>query len=181
MKSWYLVVADKARARFMALEWPEDAEVEGGPKLGELSELVNPEAQLKDRELFTDDSGRNNTTGGHWGSGYDDHRDRQRDQHNENFARQVVGAIERQIKERQPPRVVLAAEPQMLGRLRRNLNTALFRDIELTELSEDLTGKSLQQIHKLLAQRQILPAHHPPREGFHYPPGAAPPGSGPRL
>jgi protein required for attachment to host cells len=177
MKSWYLVVADKGRARFLSLEWPDDPEVDGGPKLSELSELSNPEAQLKDRELYSDDSGRNNTTGGHWGSGYDDHRAGQRDQHNERFARQVAEVIERHIKERKPPRVVLAAGPQMLGRLRRTLSAGLFKDLELTELSDDFTGQTPAQIHKVLAQREIFPAPHPPREGFYYPPGQPPPRS----
>jgi protein required for attachment to host cells len=177
MKPWYVVVADKGRARFISLEWPEDPDVEGGPKLSELSELVNAEAKLKDTELFTGKTGRNNTTNGHWGAGFDDHRDRQRAQNNERFAKQIADVIEKRVRELRPPRVVLAAEPQMLGHLRGKLNAALFHDIELTELSQDLSGQSLSQIHKVLVQRQLAPPHHPPREGFHYPPGSAPPGS----
>lgn len=177
MKSWYLVVADKGRARFISLEWPEDPDVEGGPKLNEVADLANPEAQQKDTELFSGNTGRNSSSNGHGGSGYDDHRERQRDQHNERFAKQIAETIEGHVRDRKPPRMVLAAGPQMLGILRRALNPAKLRDLELTELSEDLSGQSLSQIHKVLAQRQILPAPHPPREGFVYPPGAAPPGA----
>lgn len=176
MKSWYLVVADKARARFLSFEWPDDPEVDGGPKLTELADLANPEAQLKDVELFSGKSGRTNNSNGQ-GAGYDDHRSRNRDHHNERFAKQVAETVEAHLYERKPPRMVLAAEPQMLGLLRRALNPAKLRDLELTELSEDLSGQSLSQIHKVLAQRQVLPAPHAPREGFVYPPGAAPPRS----
>lgn len=180
MKSWYLVVADRGRARFISLEWPEDPDVDGGPKLSELAELANPEAQQKDSEVFSNKPGRNNTVGGHWGSGYDDHRDRHREMNYERFAKQVVETIEGHLRERKPPRMVLAAESQMLGLLRRALNPAKLRDLELTELSEDFSGQSLAQIHKVLAQRQILPAPHAPREGFVYAPGSAPPRSAPR-
>jgi protein required for attachment to host cells len=180
MKSWYLVVADRGRARFLSLEWPDDPDVDGGPKLNEVAELTNPEAQLKDTELFSGNTGRNNTTGGHWGSGYDDHRDRHREMNNERFAKQCVETIEGHVRERKPPRMILAAESQMLGLLRRALNPAKLRDLEVTELSEDLTRQTPAQIHKVLAQRQILPAPHPPREGFVSAPGAAPPRSVPR-
>jgi protein required for attachment to host cells len=181
MKPWYLVVTDSGRARFLELEWPADPQVEGGPKLSEIGDLANPEAALKDRELFSGKSGRNSASAGRPGSGYDDHRDRHRDEYAERFARQIADSVEAYFNERHPERMILAADPQMLGRLRRTLKPTLFRQTELTELSENLGGQSLTQIHKLLVQQQLLPAHHAPSEGFYYPPGQPPPGSTSRF
>jgi protein required for attachment to host cells len=180
MKPWYLVVTDGGRARFLELEWPANPEVEGGPKLTEIGDMTHPEAALKDRDLFSGKSGRNSASAGRPGSGYDDHRDRHREEYAERFARQIADSVEAYLHERHPERMILAADPHMLGRMRRTLKPALFKQTELTELSENLGGQSLSQIHKVLVQQKILPPHHAPTEGFYYPPGQPPPGAASR-
>lgn len=180
MKSWYLIVADRGRARFFALEWPDDPELESGPRLAELGVLSNPEMQTKDTDLFTGDSGRGYNPVGGQAPGYDDHRDRHRQEYVERFARQIADTASKHVAQSKPPRLLVVAEPQMLGHLRKTLATKRMNDTEVVELAQDMSRHTPQQIHKVLARHDLVPAAKPPLSGLHYPPGQAPPGNSAR-
>src|SRR5688572_25381171 len=121
MLPWYLIVANGSLARFFSIEWPERPEVEGGPRLVEQGELLHAEAKLKDRELYTSREGRNSGPAGGTMSGYDDHREQNRAEHADRFARRIAETAREYVARCQPPIVLLAAKAQTLGRLREAL------------------------------------------------------------
>jgi protein required for attachment to host cells len=156
MLPWYLIVANGSRARFFSIEWSERPEVEGGPKLVEQGDLVHSEAKLKDRDLYTSREGRSSGPASGTMSGYDDHREQNRAEHADRFARRIAETARDYVARRQPPVVLLAAKAQSLGRLREALGDSLSRTAQVTELPEDLSRHDVTGIVKALVRRGIM-------------------------
>jgi hypothetical protein len=70
-----IIVTDHARARFITLETPVDASVEGGPRLVEHRDLVNPDADMPERALFSDRNGSAHASPTGAAHALDDHRE----------------------------------------------------------------------------------------------------------
>ena len=156
MLPWYLIVANGSQARFFSIEWSERPEVEGGPRLVEQGELEHAEAKLKDRDLYSSREGRNSGPAGGTMSGYDDHREQNRAEHADRFARRIAETAREYVARCQPPIVLLAAKAQALGRLREALGDSLSRNAQVTELPEDLSRHDAAGIVKVLVRRGLI-------------------------
>src|SRR3569623_141961 len=123
MSGYCVVTADGIRARFFCLERTPLPEVDGGPFLAEEPEaLINTEADMPGRELFSDTkTGRN--AGNGMAHSYDDHRTQHMEEIKRRFAKLVVDEALRLAERRKPKILVLAAEKQMLGYLRTAMHT----------------------------------------------------------
>lgn len=172
MKQTGILVAGGTRARFISVEVPADAEIDGGPHLVEHDEMVNPDGDVPARALFSDRSGR--AHGGNVSHGLDDHRDQHQAEIDRRFARRVVEAAEQFRAARGVQRLVIVAECQLLGRLRAELDPKRWRDVELVELAEDLSRQSLRHIHAALAQQGVVKAARAPASGVYRPRGQEP-------
>jgi protein required for attachment to host cells len=172
MKRTGILVAGGTRARFISVDVPADAELDGGPHLLEHDDLVNPDGDVPARVLFSDRSGR--AHGGAASHGLDDHRNQHQAEIERRFARRVIDAAEQFRKERGVQRLVIAAECQLLGTLRSELDPKRWRDVEVVELAEDLSHQSLRQIHAALAQQGLVKAPRTPATGVYRPRGQEP-------
>ena len=163
MSEYCVVVADGSRARFFSLDPVDFPEVEGGPRLTEQADLINPERDLPQRELFSAPKTiRSRPPLGGSGHGHDDHRAQHEDEFERRFARQVAAEVVRLAQANKSRYVVLAAQPRMLGFLRQEIDVVLKNGIVVRELGKDLSKLSAAQIHDHLAKDQLLPPRKRP-------------------
>lgn len=164
MRKYLVVAVDSSRARFFDLVPAEIPEMESGPNLLEIEDLVNPELEEKGRDLWSEDkSGRGMAPGNGGAHGYDDHRERHISELEQRFSREVAGQIAKQVQQRQSEMVVIAAEHRMLGHLREALKTSLPADIEVVDADINISKLSAIELHEHLAKKSLIPARVPPR------------------
>lgn len=168
-----IIVADGARARFITLEIPIEPSTDGGARLVEHDDLVNPEAEAPERGLFSDRMGRGHAarSGVH---AVDDHREQHQQEVERRFVRRLLERAERFIGEQGARRLVLVSESRLLGALRTELVDHRLRGVEVLELAENLTRRALGEIQAKLAARGALPAARAPDLGVFRPRGQAP-------
>lgn len=148
-------VVDRARARFFVLDAPPVHRPKDGPRLVELEALVDPEASLPGADMFADSRGGTNHAGSGASYEYDDHRERHRRELDLRFAGRVARAAADFVRIHGAQKLVLAAEPQMLGMLR----PALPKDVDVDELARDLSWHTPEHIRVALAQHGMLAAN----------------------
>ena len=162
MTQYCVVVVDGARARFFTLQPAELPELESSPRLVELEDLVNPEAEVPDRELWTEaKTGRNRAPNGGPAHGYDDHRERHEDELERRFANSVGEHCEALARREKADVIVLAAQKRMLGFLRQTVVPRL-KGMEVKEYTKDLSKLGPQEIHDHLAREALVPERKPP-------------------
>lgn len=172
-----IVVADRARARFVTIERPSDLEFEGGPTLVEHEDLVNPEATLMGRDLFANlKSGRGRAPGGGAAHGFDDHRGRHEQEMVRRFSRRISEAALAFVEEHGVTDLLVVAEPHVLGLLRNGFDALTARGIRLEEIAENLSWRSLPHIQDVLARRGLLQSRQAPATAYR--PRGQPPSSG---
>jgi protein required for attachment to host cells len=156
MRRTCVVVANRARARFFVVDSPDSDSPEHaghGPKLREVETLTDAEGALKGNDVFSESRSGSTRSASGARSNYDDHRQSHREEVGRRFAKRVVHAISALLRARATEKLVLAAEPHMLGLLRTAANGELSSTAELFELSEDLSRKTPAQIQSALALR----------------------------
>lgn len=158
------MTADGARARFFTLERPEQPELEGGPNLIEQLDLVNPEHVARPIERFA--NVRSGLTSSKFGPShaFDDHRERNLEQSEARFAKRVAARISEVLERRPTRRLVLCADPRMLGMLRAELSNALPAATEVRDLAKDFSGLTPPEVHRHLADAGVVPARERPPE-----------------
>jgi protein required for attachment to host cells len=163
MSEYCVVVADGSRARFFSLDPVDFPEVEGGPRLTEQADIINPERDLPQRELFSSAKTiRSRPALGGSTHGVDDHRAQHEDEFERRFARQVAAEAVRIAQANKSRYVVLAAQPRMLGFLRQEIDVVLKNGMVVRELGKDLSKLSATQVHDHLAKDQLLPPRKRP-------------------
>lgn len=166
-----VVLADRGRARLVTVEDPDNPMFEGGPRLVEREDLINPEGQTPGKDLFANlKSGRGRGPRRGPAHGLDDHRAGHYDEIERRFARTIADATRRFLDKHPAPRVVLVAEPRLLGMIRVQLPEL---GAKLTELAEDLSWHALPHVRGVLASRGLLPEQHTPTTAYR-PPGQPP-------
>jgi protein required for attachment to host cells len=152
-----VVVADRARARLFVLDSvPRHEPAKEVEKLREVEVLTDPEGSKKGNELYSDSrSGGDRGGGGAHGHGYDDHRDSHRDEVERRFAKRIADSIAEFARARAAERLVLSADPRLLGLLRKSMN-GLPSGTELVELPEDLSRQTPERIQATLTRRGAL-------------------------
>ena len=78
------------------------------------------------------------------------------------FAKRVAESIGVAVRERAPQKLVIAADPRMLGLLRGSMTKALTNGTEVLELSEDLSRHTPEGIQSALAKRGAISAADKP-------------------
>ena len=153
-----VAVVDGAKARFLTLESAEFPEYESGPNLIEHEGLLNSEKERQGQELWA-----NTKTGCNRGSagqahGYDDHRQNHMIEFERRFAQKIAAKIAHLSHIHQTQRVLLVAEPQILGLMREALTSILPKTLEISELAKDLCQLKPNQLQEYLANKKLLPA-----------------------
>lgn len=168
MKRALIAVVDAARARLFAYE-------EGGDprsQLRELRTMTNAERRERTGDLMTHtEQGRGLAAdgpalGGRGGQGHtrgyqrsatDDHRDDQIAMHDYKFAKLIVDEVNALIKQDGFRHLIMIAAPKMLGELRQ-VDGVLHRDdLNVDQVSQDLTNFSNAQLHDHLSNMDLIP------------------------
>lgn len=156
-----VVVAGGSRARFFTLEDVEVPEMQSGPNLCEVNDLISTEMDAAGNELWSDTkSGRNR--GGNGAHGYDDHRSQHESEFERRFARDIARETARLLRDNSTRQVVLVAQKRTLGYLRNELETLLRSGVEIKELAKDLSKLSPLELHEHLARERLLPQRRTP-------------------
>jgi protein required for attachment to host cells len=169
-----IIVVDGAHARFFTVEIPEEPLLDGGARLIEMRDLVNPAAHIPERLQFSDRMGRAHASPGGAAHALDDGRERHREESERRWIRVLLDEVERFVREARSARLVLVAEPRLLGVLRAQLVHERLHGIEVAELGENLTQHPVAQIHAMLAVRGLVPAAVAPEVGVFRPRGQTP-------
>lgn len=157
-----VVVAGGSRARFFTLEDAEYPDMQSGPNLCEVNDLVNLEKETHGIDLWSDSkSGRNRGSSGA-AHGYDDHRSQHEDEFERRFARDVAREAAHMLKQNSTRQLVLVAQKRILGFLRHELDALIKAGIDIKELAKDLSKLSALEVHQHLAREQLLPQRRSP-------------------
>lgn len=157
-----VVVAGGTRARFFTLEEAKCPELESGPNLREINDMINPEGDMRDKQLWSDmKSGRNRGAGGS-AHGYDDHRTQHEDEFDRRFARSVAQEAARITRDSTTRSLVLVAQKRILGILRSELEPLMKSGIAIRELAKDLTKLAPIELQAHLAREQLVPERRQP-------------------
>jgi protein required for attachment to host cells len=168
-----IITIDSAHARFFTLETPEEIVADGGARLEEAQDLVNPEADIPERRLFSDRRGRAHASPAGAAHALDDGRERHRQELQRRWLRRVVNEMEHFAQRENATKLLLVAEPRLLGALRDQPGYHL-REIDIVEVGENLTQRPAEQIQAILALRGAVPAAAAPDVGVFHPRGQAP-------
>jgi protein required for attachment to host cells len=169
-----IIVADGARARFMTLEVPADTALDGGARLVERDDLVNPEADVADRDLYSDRRGRGHSSKDGAAHALDDHRGQHQHEHERRYARRLVERAEAFVSQQQARHLVLVAEPRLLGTFRQQNDSRALAALDLVEISENLSRRTLEDIQAILASKGLVPGAEAPTASVFRPRGQHP-------
>lgn len=162
MNQNYIVVADGLRARFFTLQDTPFPEMESGPNLTEVSDLVNSD---REQDMWSEKkSGRNRSSVSGAAHGYDDHRTQHEEEFVRRFARSVAEEVKRLTNGHGARELVLVAQKKTLGHLRSELNGRIRSDVQIHELAKDLSKMSPLEIHAHLAKEKLVPERRSPGE-----------------
>ncbi len=162
-----VLVADSARARYFVdrHEAPParlggkatDSPSWAGQRLQEVRDLVHPEARLTDAEQYSETKPGTARGPGAQAHAYNDHREAQQDQHDRRFAADIVAAAEEACRETDARRLILVADPRMLGILRPLAQKLAHAGIEVRDLAKDLSRMRPDEIRSVLEKNDMLP------------------------
>lgn len=153
----WVVVADGAHARFLAVVPRADAEQRAAVRLVENARLDNPEHTLKGRrDSRKIKSGRDTARGGGAGLGYTDHREPHEDELLRRFAGQITQQLSALCTAQAAASVVLVAEPRMLGMLRAVVAPVEKAGAQIRDLARDYTWCSASELQQRLADNKLL-------------------------
>lgn len=158
-----IVVADGARARFFTLQEAEHPEIQSSPNLIEVRDLIQPEKEIHDGELWSETrTGRNRGGNGGPSHGYDDHRSQHLEEYERRFARSVAeeaASLARRVDTRH---IILVAHKRMLGILRNCMDPLVKAGVEVREVAKDLSKLNPLELHEHLAREQLIPRRRTP-------------------
>ncbi|AFY75788.1 MAG: host attachment protein [Hydrococcus sp. C42_A2020_068] len=158
MNQSVVAVIDGTKARFFILEQAEVPEYQSGPNLVEKDSLANTANELHGKDLWsTTKTGRNRGAAGQ-AHGYDDHRQNHLNEFERSFAKEIVNKIVELTQAYHAQKLLLVAEPQILGLLREAIAPHLPKHLKIQELAKDLCKLKPLELHQYLADKELLPA-----------------------
>ncbi|MEL6138922.1 MAG: host attachment protein [Cyanobacteria bacterium J06628_6] len=159
MTQYLVAVVDGMKARFLTLCPLEFEGYESGPNLIEHEGLVNAERDTAGQELWDNkQTGRNRAASGQ-SHRYDDHRNKHIVEFERRFAQAITQRIVELSQTYDTRRLILAAEPQILGILRDTMTSHLPSQLKMQEVAKDLCRMSVKELHDYLAHQSLLPAY----------------------
>lgn len=159
MKTITIVVADAGRARLLTLQPFVDPR-DGGSRLVERANLVDPGRRLPPSELLSDPRPGNSQSPTGVGFTVDDHREDYLRELDRRFASEVMRQAMEIVNSTGSYRLVIVASPRMLGLLRDQTSNLRRRvlDVQVDEVARDLTHESPIRLHRHLVDLGLLPA-----------------------
>jgi protein required for attachment to host cells len=153
-----VLVADGARARLLSLELGAagDSQGRGKPRLFERADWIHPEHRMKEHELFPEKHTDAATQVGGRHYTLEDHRHAHERELDRRFASELAEEIGRFVRHTPTSRLVIVADPRMLGVLRGELSHIEQSGVHLTALAKDLTRSTSTAIQEHLEREGML-------------------------
>ena len=158
MNRFLVVTIDGTKARFFTFEPADPPESDSGSKLLEREQLDNPSNSLHGQDLWANTkTGRNRGSNGK-GHTYDDRRQKHVVEFERQFTKEIVNKIIELDRTFATQRLLIVAEPQILGIMRDTLSSILPKTHRISELAKDICHFKPQEIHEYLTKKALLPA-----------------------
>ncbi|HEY8377394.1 MAG TPA: host attachment protein [Nannocystis sp.] len=156
--SFGVLAVDGARSRVFVLRTDDGEQVPTVSPLVEVAQTTNPDRRAKDSELFTDARPGLRREGPQIPQhGTSDRRDGHRRDAERRFAAEAVAEAARVFREQGVTRVVVVANPAMLGTLRPAMKDLANVPWTVREIARDLSRLSPPALHDALAEDGALP------------------------
>ncbi len=158
MVKFAVAVINGTQARFFTLDSTAISKYESSPNLIEQEGLSDSTQELHGQELWA-----NTKTGRYRGSNgqahsYDDHRQNHKIEFEKRFANKISDAMLTIIQTNDARKLILVAEPKILGIMRSAMTNNSFKNLHIQEVAKDLCHFKVNQIHDYLAKKELLPA-----------------------
>ena len=157
MNDCWVIVADGARARFMALERRAGEPPRAAVRLVESARLSNPGHTVRGRRATRKIKSGRDTGGRIAPHGYTDHREPHEAELLRRFASRIAEQAAALVAAGKASSMVLVADPRMLGMLRSALEPVAKAGVTLRELARDYTWCTAPQLQRYLAENGLLP------------------------
>lgn len=154
MANCFVIVADGARARMFVLE-KNDA-LRAGSCLIEKIDLVNTRYTARGKDAPGVRSERNTSRQAGPMHPQDAERDRHRIEIERRFAREIAAHASAMVKAGRADKVILAAEPRMLGLLRAPLRAAAGKRVMVSEIARNHTHLTPSRLHQRLSADTLI-------------------------
>jgi protein required for attachment to host cells len=150
-----VVVANGGRARFFGVQ--PDQSTPPRLKLVERGELGNPDVRRSEGPSGKSRTGTNTNRQAGPVHPIVARRERHEFELDRRFARRIEQRASELTSDWTEGRMVLVAEPQLLGIMREALRAALSPRVELTELAKDYTKLPVRELEEHLALHRLFP------------------------
>ena len=158
MSRYLVAIIDGTKARFLTLNPVEFEGYESGPTLVEHDGLHSSEKEMHGQDLWANTkTGRNRGTSGQ-AHGYDDHRNNHIVEFERRFAQSITRQIMDMVNAHEARRLILVAEPQILGIMREATASCLPPKLKVHEVAKDLCRMTVKELQRYLAERSLIPA-----------------------
>lgn len=154
MTHCFVIAADGARARMFVLE--KDDALLSGSRLVEKLDLVNTRYTARGKDAPGVRSERNSSRQAGPMHPQDAERDRHRMELEQEFAREIVAHASAMAESGGADRIVLVAEPRMLGLLRRPLRAAAGKRVQVSEIARNHTHLTPSRLRQRLVADQLI-------------------------
>jgi protein required for attachment to host cells len=154
MDNCFVIAADGARARMFLLEM--DTALQAGSRLVEKIDLVNTDYTARGKDAPGVRSERNTSRQAGPVHPQDAERDRHRIELERRFAREIVAHALAIVKAGGAGKLILVAEPRMLGLIRRPLRAAAGKRVTISEIARNHTHLTPSRLHQRLAADDLI-------------------------
>lgn len=154
MANCFVVIADGARARMFFLQ--KDPALQAGSRLVEKIDLVNTDYTARGKDAPGVRTERNTSRQAGPMHPQDAERDWHRIEVERRFAREIAAHAAAMLKAGAADRLVLAAEPRMLGLLRQPMRTVVGKRVTVSEIARNFTRLTPARLYQRLAAGDLL-------------------------
>jgi hypothetical protein len=158
MGEYLIVVVNDEKARLFTLEPVKFPELESGPRIHELEDLINAEAMVGDQERYSDSkTGRGTAPRGGPVHGYDDKREHHLGELRRRFSVNVMKEVQKLAKAQHAGTIIVAASTPMRRYVFPEFETLAKQGFEVLYVAKNMINFSPQRIHVHLAEMGLVP------------------------
>jgi hypothetical protein len=158
MGEYLIVMINDEKARLFTLKPVRFPELESGPRIVELEDLINPEAMVGDQERYSDSkTGRGTAPRGGPVHGYDDRRDQHLDEVRRRFSATVMRETQKLAKAWHVRTVIVATSAPMRQHVYPGLEKLSKHGYDIIKVAKNMINFSPRKIHAHLADMGLVP------------------------
>jgi len=154
MANCFVITADGARARMFVLE--KDTALQSGSRLIEKIDLINTDYTARGTDAPGVRTERNTSRQSGPMHPQDAERGRHRIEVERRFAREIAAHASAMMQAKGAGKLIVVAEPRMLGLLRRPLRVAAGKRAAIDELARNHTHLTPSRLHRRLTADEMI-------------------------